>query len=207
MNKRLPEFGWVPDICAPFQKNNLRRSLCDKSPPQASNSIAGFAAGASLDRQKSRQFARHLSDADLNQRMGKDAHGMLALSLSCVPPGAAAQTRMVSVAGIRLDPHRSMRSFKGIVYVDTSEFESSQIRSPTGNLRGFQNDQTRAPSKFTGSLPTNFIGDNRPHSIASLPRQHDRRTGAGRNLTFAARRNFGQHAFRDALRALERRAR
>jgi hypothetical protein len=43
-----------------------------------SNSIAGFAAGSSLDRQKSRQFARHLSDADLDQGMGKDARGMLA---------------------------------------------------------------------------------------------------------------------------------
>jgi len=35
MNKRLPEFGWVPEICAAFQKDNLRRSLCDKSPAQA----------------------------------------------------------------------------------------------------------------------------------------------------------------------------
>ena len=32
--------------------------------------------------------------------------------------GAAVQTRIVSVAGIRLDPNRSMRCFKGIVYVD-----------------------------------------------------------------------------------------
>jgi hypothetical protein len=44
---------------------------------------------------------------------------MLALSLSCVPPA------QVSVAGIRLDPNRSMRYFKGIVYVDISEFEST----------------------------------------------------------------------------------
>jgi hypothetical protein len=54
-------------------------------------------------------------------------------------PGAAAQTRMVSVPGIWLDPNRSIRCFKGIVYVDISEFESympshavglSQVRSP-----------------------------------------------------------------------------
>jgi hypothetical protein len=65
MHKRLPKFGWVPETCAAFQKNNLRRSLCDKSPPHASNSIAGFAAGgAPLDWQKSSQFARHLNDAD-----------------------------------------------------------------------------------------------------------------------------------------------
>jgi hypothetical protein len=34
MNKRLPEFGWAPEICAAFQKDNLRRSLCDKNPAQ-----------------------------------------------------------------------------------------------------------------------------------------------------------------------------
>jgi hypothetical protein len=53
-------------------------------------------------------------------------------------PGAAAQARMVSVAGIRLDPHRSMRSFKGKVYVDISEFESympsQPVQSPPGNM-------------------------------------------------------------------------
>jgi hypothetical protein len=38
-------------------------------------------------------------------------------------PGAAAQTRMVSVAGIRLDSHESMRAFKGIICGDISEFE------------------------------------------------------------------------------------
>jgi len=42
-------------------------------------------------------------------------------------PGAAAQTRMVSVPGIWLDPNRSIRCFKGIVYVDISEFESFSI--------------------------------------------------------------------------------
>src|SRR2546428_12356695 len=39
-------------------------------------------------------------------------------------PGAAAQTRMVSVAKIRLDSRKSVRSFKGIICVDISEFES-----------------------------------------------------------------------------------
>ena len=36
-------------------------------------------------------------------------------------PNAAAQTRVVSVAKIRLDSRKSMRSFKGIIYVDISE--------------------------------------------------------------------------------------
>ena len=54
-------------------------------------------------------------------------------------PGAAAQTRMVSVAGIRLGSWESARAFKGIICDDISEFEShmpshavglSQPRSP-----------------------------------------------------------------------------
>src|SRR5919201_512432 len=39
-------------------------------------------------------------------------------------PGAAAQTRVVSVARIRLGPRESVRSFKGIICLDISEFES-----------------------------------------------------------------------------------
>src|SRR6266404_410771 len=59
-------------------------------------------------------------------------------------PNAPAQTRIVSKARIRLDSGKSVRSFKAIICVDISEFEShmpshavglSQVRSPTGNLR------------------------------------------------------------------------
>src|SRR5262249_25882175 len=39
-------------------------------------------------------------------------------------PGAAAQTRVVSLAGIRLDSRKSVRPFKGIICDDISEFES-----------------------------------------------------------------------------------
>ena len=54
-------------------------------------------------------------------------------------PGAAAQTRVVSMAGIRLGSEESARAFKGIICDDISEFEShmpshavglSQVRSP-----------------------------------------------------------------------------
>src|SRR6266478_5719835 len=38
-------------------------------------------------------------------------------------PGAAAQTRMVSKARIRLDSRKSVQSFKGIICLDISEFE------------------------------------------------------------------------------------
>jgi hypothetical protein len=39
-------------------------------------------------------------------------------------PNAAAQTRIVSKARIRLDSRKSVRSFKAIICVDISEFES-----------------------------------------------------------------------------------
>jgi hypothetical protein len=42
-------------------------------------------------------------------------------------PGAAAQTRMVSVARIRLGSWESARAFKGIISDDVSEFESVSI--------------------------------------------------------------------------------
>ena len=62
---------------------------------------------------------------------------MLAPGPSCVPPGAAAQTRMVSVARIRLGSWESGRAFKGIICDDVSEFESYMpshaVRSLTAN--------------------------------------------------------------------------
>ncbi len=42
-------------------------------------------------------------------------------------PNAAAQTRIVSVAEIRLDFRKSTRAFKGIICDDISEFESFSI--------------------------------------------------------------------------------
>ena len=49
-------------------------------------------------------------------------------------PGAAGQTRVVSLAGIRLDSRKSVRPFKGIICDDISEFESHMpsqaVRSP-----------------------------------------------------------------------------
>src|SRR6266478_9668994 len=53
-------------------------------------------------------------------------------------PGAAAQTRVVSVAKIRLGSWESARSFKGIICLDISEFESHM------------------PSQAVGSLPANL---------------------------------------------------
>src|SRR5207245_8792917 len=50
--------------------------------------------------------------------------GMLAAGLELRITGAAAQTRMVSVARIRLVSRKSPRLFKGIICDDISEFES-----------------------------------------------------------------------------------
>src|SRR5947199_2443928 len=49
-------------------------------------------------------------------------------------PGAAAQTRVVSMAGIRLDSRKSVRPFKGIICDDISEFESHMPSHAVGSL-------------------------------------------------------------------------
>ncbi len=61
--------------------------------------------------------------------------------------GAAAQTRMVSVAKIRLDPRKSVRLFKGIICDDISEFEShmpSQAVLSLWVMYGLQNYPLRS---------------------------------------------------------------
>src|SRR6516164_5742651 len=49
-------------------------------------------------------------------------------------PNAAAQTRIVSKARIRLDSRKSVRSFKGIICLDISEFESHMSSHAVGSL-------------------------------------------------------------------------
>jgi hypothetical protein len=49
-------------------------------------------------------------------------------------PGAAAQTRVVSMAGIRLGSWESARAFKGIICDDISEFESHMPSHAVGSL-------------------------------------------------------------------------
>src|SRR6266516_4778862 len=46
---------------------------------------------------------------------------------------AAAQTGIVSVAGIRLDPGKFVRPFKGIFCDDIFEFESDQLSQAVGS--------------------------------------------------------------------------
>ena len=54
------------------------------------------------------------------------------------PTGAAAQTRMVSVARIRLVSRKSTRLFKGIICDDISEFESYMPSQAVGSLQHMQ---------------------------------------------------------------------
>jgi hypothetical protein len=65
---------------------------------------------------------------------------MLALSLSCVPPARQLKREWSLWREFGCTPHRSMRSFKGIVYVDISEFESYMpspaVRSLWGSCPG-----------------------------------------------------------------------
>jgi hypothetical protein len=51
---------------------------------------------------------------------------------------AAAQTRMVSVARIRLGSCESARAFKGIICDDVSEFESYMPSHAVGSLSNFE---------------------------------------------------------------------
>jgi hypothetical protein len=70
------------------------------------------------------------------------------LGPSCVSPPPAAQTRIVSVARIRLDPRKSARRFKGIICADVCEFESympsQAVQTPP--TRGAPAGQSSCPS-------------------------------------------------------------
>src|SRR2546428_5994956 len=65
----------------------------------------------------------------------------------------AAQTRIVSVARIRLDSWKSVRSFKGIFYNDISEFESDHLSHAVRSLWRFFRGRLRGPGDFRVSPP------------------------------------------------------
>jgi hypothetical protein len=66
-------------------------------------------------------------------------------------PNAAAQTRIVSKARIRLNSRKSVRSFTGIICDDISEFESSHPSHAVGL------SQVRSPAIVRGSLLHAFL--------------------------------------------------
>jgi hypothetical protein len=111
-----------------------------------SNGVAGFAAGgSSSDRKRSRPIRAFSARPHDGQRPCRSRQNP---APSCLIPGAAAQTRVVSVAKIRLDRLKSMQSFKGIICDDISEFESHMpshaVRSPWAS----------GPATNTGPLHT-----------------------------------------------------
>src|SRR5258705_2574977 len=78
-------------------------------------------------------------------------------------PNAAAQTRIVSKARIRLDSGKSVRSFKGIIFPDVSEFEScmpSHAVSLCGAL--FACDACCRESRYKLTYPLQAYGNRLP---------------------------------------------
>src|SRR5262249_43015154 len=79
--------------------------------------------------------------------IGRTSRQFLPAQASCRDPGttpelripnAAAQTRIVSKARIRLDSRKSVGSFKGIICVDISEFESYMPSQAAPSLLPYQ---------------------------------------------------------------------
>ena len=69
-------------------------------------------------------------------------------------PGAAAQTRVVSLAGIRLDSRKSVRPFKGIICDDISEIAVGTLiteRPPHRSVRA-QFGHTACMGRFLSTL-------------------------------------------------------
>src|SRR5438552_12991558 len=101
-------------------RDHHTRSLCAQSPAQTEQWCCWFSHRRIIfgSGRKSRQF---LPSQRLTNARASIPAEILALGPSCVSPIAAAQTRIVSVAGIRLDSRESERLFKGIICDDVSE--------------------------------------------------------------------------------------
>ena len=80
-------------------------------------------------------------------------------------PGAAAQTRVVSVAGIRLGSGEFARAFKGIICDDISEFESHMPTQPVRSQWVMSPEQEYA-------LHFRKLTPHRGVSEAQFPSQH-----------------------------------
>jgi hypothetical protein len=90
------------------------------------NGVAGFAAGgSSSERKRSRPIRAFSATPRDDQRPCRTlAEDPGRTQPRAAYPGAAAQTRVVSMAAIRLGSWESARAFKGIICGDISEFES-----------------------------------------------------------------------------------
>jgi hypothetical protein len=106
--------------------------LAGKVQRKVSNGVASLAAAeSSLDRPK---IAAVPAPRRLTNIRARRAAEILALGPELRVLNGAAQTRMVSVARIRLHSGESARHFKGIFCDDISEFESDQLSHAVGSL-------------------------------------------------------------------------
>ena len=112
------------------------RSLCAESPAQTEQwSLALPPGGSSSERKRSRpNRAFSATPSHGQRRCGALAEDPGRTRPRAAYPGAAAQTRVVSVAGIRLGSGEFARAFKGIICDDISEFESHMPSHAVGSL-------------------------------------------------------------------------
>jgi hypothetical protein len=100
-----------------------------------------FALPAGRERNADREVCRKMGISEATFYRWKQLYGGLMPSevkklrqLELRIPGAAAQTRVVSMARIRLVSRKSTRLFKGIICDDISEFESHMPSHAVGSL-------------------------------------------------------------------------
>src|SRR6266436_7589520 len=99
--------------------------------------LAFAAGGSSSERKRSRPIRAFSATPHDGQRRCRTLLKIPAESSSELRiPGAAAQTRVVSLAGIRLGSWESAQAFKGIICDDVSEFESHMPSHAVGSLWG-----------------------------------------------------------------------
>ena len=82
-------------------------------------------------------------------------------------PHAAAQTRIVSVARIRLDSRKSVRPFKGIFCDDISEFESHMPSQPVQSLWAMSRWQNLPSALPCSACCSRMMRNGRPASRRS----------------------------------------
>ena len=106
--------------------NHHTRSLCAQSPAQSEQWCCWFGRRRSIFGSREIAAIRALQRCRSVANIGAEC--LLVDPGSARPelhfPSSAAQTRIVSVARIRLDSRKSVRPFKGIICGDISEFES-----------------------------------------------------------------------------------
>jgi hypothetical protein len=141
-------------VCAVVHNSALppTRSLCSKSPAQNEQWCCSLGRRGVISRPAQTRGIPAIQRVANARASIPDE--ILMLRPGCVAPNAAVQTRMVSVAEIRLDRHKSTRPFKGIICDDISEFESHMPSHAVGLL------QVRSPaigtnvrSALGGDLP------------------------------------------------------